>query len=245
MAADGAAAELDEWVLPRSGSVPALTFIGPAGSREFQQERQQQLAAEPGSGSAVRAVPAGCNGGLLLVFPGGGYRKVEVEKEGCALGRHYAAKGFVCCIADYQLAPFATLSVRAATAAPSLADAVAALEFVQSNTASGVGGIFQANRVALCGFSAGGHLSLCLLRELARQQPEPEPEPEPERQTAAAAAGSRPPVAALMLVYPTIRNPCCWCIMGGLWVLPGSIGEGWAAEGEHVSPKRPPEMIIN
>ena len=127
----------------------------------------------------------------------------------------------------------------AATAAPSLADAVAALAFVQGDPASGVGRLFEANKVALCGFSAGGHLALILLRELARQgagqqgaaalQPAAEPEPEPEPEPTPAA----PPVAALLLVYPTIRNPCCWCIAGGLWILPGAIGSSWAAEGEH------------
>ena len=198
---------LDEWAVPRNGAVPSLTFVAPAGCREAQEQ--------PNSSTT----PPATNGGLLLIFPGGGYRKVELEKEGCATARIFAAKGFVCCVADYQLSPFGTLSVRAATAAPSLADAIAALEFVQGNPASGVGRLYEASKVALCGFSAGGHLALLLLRELGRratgQQPgagAPEPEPEPELTTPSA-----PPVAALLLVYPTIRNPCCWCIAGGLW----------------------------
>lgn len=220
---DDSASELDEWVLPRCGSVPPLVFIGPTGSR-------QRGESEPSGATPVHQ----CNGGLLLIFPGGGYRKVEVEKEGRATARHFAAQGFVCCVADYQLAPFATFSVRAATAEPSLADAIAALEFVQTDPASGVGKIFQASRIALMGFSAGGHLSLCLLREVARAAARPEPEPEAEP-TTKPGLQSRPPVAALMLVYPTIRNPCCWCIAGGLWILPGSIGAGWPANAEHVS----------
>ena len=112
---------------------------------------------------------------------------------------------------------------------------MAALAFVQSDAASGVGRLYDASNVSLCGFSAGGHLSLCLLRELKRQRsgaaglsPEPESMPGP-----GAAAALAPPVAALLLVYPTIRNPCCWCMAGGLWVLPGCIGSSWAAEGEH------------
>ena len=42
-----------------------------------------------------------------------------------------------------------------------------------------------------------------------------------------------PPVAGVLLVYPTLRNPCCWCVTGALWVLPADIGRGWAHEGEH------------
>ena len=233
---DDSASELDEWVLPRCGSVPPLVFIGPVGSRQGCQETRSQPTA------GATASPAGahdCNGGLLLIFPGGGYRKVEMEKEGRAVARHFASQGFVCCVVDYQLAPFATFSVRAATAQPSLADAVAALAFVQTDTASGVGKVFQANRIALMGFSAGGHLSLCLLREVARAAAGPKPgelgpEPEPEP-TAKPGLQVRPPVAALLLVYPTIRNPSCWCIAGGLWILPGSIGANWPANAEHVS----------
>jgi hypothetical protein len=90
--------------------------------------------------------------------------------------------------------------------------------------------------VLCCGLSTC-HLSLCLLREVARAAagPDPgEPEPEPEP-TAKPGLQVRPPVAALLLVYPTIRNPSCWCIAGGLWVLPGSIGANWPANAEHVS----------
>lgn len=221
---------MDEWQLPRTGPVPPLVFIAPAGSREVLEAD----VAEPNE--LPRKIHTNCNGGLVLILPGGGYRKVEVEKEGRAIGRHFASQGFVCCVVDYQLGPFASFSMRASTAEPSLADAVAALEFVQTEPRSGAGTLFEASRVALCGFSAGGHLSLCLLREIARAEsqvksgcePEPEPEPSPTPHP-------RPPVAALMLVYPTIRNPCCWCIAGGLWILPGYIGASWPAEAEHVS----------
>ncbi len=225
MAGGGEDELVDEWVLPRCGSVPPLVFIGPAGSREGLHQIGE---SEPSEATPVQK----CNGGLVLIFPGGGYRKVEVEREGRVVGRHFASQGFVCCVVDYQLAPFATLSVRAASAEPSLEDAVAALEFLQTDPASGVGKIYQASRVCLMGFSAGGHLSLCLLREVARAADRPKPEPEP---VAKPGLQSRPPVAALLLVYPTIRNPCCWCIAGGLWILPGSIGAGWPANAEHVS----------
>lgn len=223
---DAALQELDEWLLPRCGSTPPLVFIGPTGTRQ---------AIQPCETGGVRATPTQiCNGALLLIFPGGGYRKVEVEKEGRAVARHFALQGFVCCIVDYQLAQFGRFSVRAGTAQPSLADAMGALDFVQTDPASGVGKIFQMDRIALMGFSAGGHLSLCLLREVARAEARRQLEVKPET-AKKVKQQTRDPVAALLLVYPTIRNPCCWCIAGGLWILPGSIGSDWPASNEHVS----------
>ena len=73
----------------------------------------------------------------------------------------------------------------------------------------------------------GGHLAMSLLvAERRREQ---------EAAATTTAVQRKPPakVAALVLVYPTIRNPCCWCIVGGLWVGPACVGHGWAAAGEH------------
>jgi acetyl esterase/lipase len=158
------------------------------------------------------------HGASLLIFPGGGYRKVELEWEGMEAARFFAEVGFVVFVVDYQLGPIPLGSMRAGSVEPSLDDAMRALHFVRSQTATADGqfGDLDPARIAVMGFSAGGHLSCCLLHSDAEDK-----------------GAQYPPVAAAVLVYPTLRNPCCWCIVGGLWVAPAGWGSCWAHEGQH------------
>merc|ERR1739844_377431 len=59
------------------------------------------------------------------------------------------------------------------------------------------------NRLGVLGFSAGGHLATCICRAIAEKEPNLLNEPI-----------SMP--KAIILAYPSARNPCCPCIGGGV-----------------------------
>jgi dienelactone hydrolase len=83
----------------------------------------------------------------------------------------------------------------ARTLDPSLEDARAALAFVRS----GVLRRADPARIILVGVGAGADLALALLDDDADGRP-------------------GPPVAALVAVDPTMRNPRCWCGLTPAWV---------------------------
>lgn len=69
------------------------------------------------------------------------------------------------------------------------------------------GGNLDLTSISLIGFSAGGHLSLCLCEHDKKHNK------------------TYPPIHATLLVYPTLRSPTCWCIAGGLWIVPSLFGK--------------------
>ena len=166
----------------------------------------------------------------LIVFPGGGYRKVCVDHEGKAVARYFAEVGMTVFVVDYALAPRPLWGFRAESVEVSLSDAIAALHFVRTADKHRFGPLDPA-RISLIGFSAGAHLSLCLLKYDADQSSRCSDRDDVTNELKTIEAETRkPPVRTLVLVYPTLRNPCCWCIVGGLWVAPAGIGRGWAAD---------------
>ena len=100
--------------------------------------------------------PARSNGGAALIFPGGGYRWVVVDKEGYELARCFAARGITAFVLFYQLP---AEGWRSGPDTP-LIDAQRAIRLIR-NRASAYG--IDPERVTTIGFSAGGHVCASLL----------------------------------------------------------------------------------
>ena len=101
------------------------------------------------------AVGAKPNGAAMLLFPGGGYLRVAIGHEGYAIARRFAQAGYICFILLYRL----PADGWAAGPQAPLQDAQRALRMVRGLAAREK---FDAGRVGVMGFSAGGHLAAWL-----------------------------------------------------------------------------------
>ena len=115
----------------------------------------------------------------VLIFPGGGYHHVSVQKEGEAVAGAFNREGLNAFVLDYRVAPYTGRDI--------LCDAVCALRQVREFPDIGP-------KLALMGFSAGGHLAL-MTAEYGKDFPNV------SRETAGP--------DALVLCYPvvTLRDP--------------------------------------
>ena len=132
--------------------------------------------------------PARPNGAAILVLPGGGYVRVAIDKEGFETARRWAAAGITAFVLRYRL----PAEGWADPADTPLQDAQRALRLIRANAAAyGV----DPGRIAVMGFSAGGHLgaSLCTRFDARVYAPV----------DAADAASARPDLA--MLGYPVMQ----------------------------------------
>jgi acetyl esterase/lipase len=100
------------------------------------------------------------SGAAALIFPGGGYRWVVVDKEGYELARWLAARGLTAFVLFYRLPGEGW---RSGPDAP-LADAQRALRLIRSRSSQYA---LDPSRVTTIGFSAGGHLCASLLTRFA------------------------------------------------------------------------------
>lgn len=100
------------------------------------------------------------NGAAVLLFPGGGYQHVVVDKEGYEMARWLAARGFTALVLFYRLPGEGW----AAGPDVALADAQRAMRLVR-HRASEFGLVPE--RLAVMGFSAGGHLCADLAARFA------------------------------------------------------------------------------
>lgn len=89
----------------------------------------------------------------LIVCPGGGYAGLAIDKEGYAMGRYFAEKGFVVAVLKYRLPDVA---VTGDGLPLSQQDALEAVRVVREK-AKGWG--VDPKRVGILGCSAGGHLA--------------------------------------------------------------------------------------
>lgn len=99
--------------------------------------------------------PAKPNGAAVMLIPGGGYERVVTDKEGFETARWLADKGYTCFVLLYRLPGD---HWGAGPDAP-LQDAQRGLRLVRSKAAAMK---FDPARVAIMGFSAGGHLAASL-----------------------------------------------------------------------------------
>jgi acetyl esterase/lipase len=100
--------------------------------------------------------PARPNGAAVLIIPGGSYARVVVDKEGFESARWLAARGVTAYVLFYRLA-FDHWTTGAET---SIADARQAMRLVRARTPA-------PGKVAILGFSAGGHVAADLVARFA------------------------------------------------------------------------------
>jgi len=99
--------------------------------------------------------PAKPNGAAILLIPGGGYSRVAIGHEGYNIARRFAEAGYVCFSLLYRL----PADGWAAGAEAPLQDAQRALRLIRALAPREK---FDANRIGVIGFSAGGHLAAWL-----------------------------------------------------------------------------------
>ena len=104
--------------------------------------------------------PRRANGAAVLITPGGGYKRVVIDKEGYEMGRWLAARGFTVFVLFYRLPGEGW----AAGPNVALSDAQRAMRVIRSR--SGDYGV-DPERIAAMGFSAGGHLCADLATRFA------------------------------------------------------------------------------
>jgi acetyl esterase/lipase len=131
--------------------------------------------------------PANPNGASLLVFPGGGYVRMAMDKEGYEIGRLLAARGITVFVLFYRL-PGEGWANRADVP---LQDAQRAMRLIRSR-ASRYG--LDPARVGAMGFSAGGHLCADLVARFGTKTYDPV--------DAADTLSARPMIAAP--IYPVV-----------------------------------------
>ncbi|MEH0197828.1 alpha/beta hydrolase [Caulobacter sp. CCNWLY153] len=127
------------------------------------------------------------NGAAVILIPGGGYERVVMDKEGFETAQWLADRGYTCFVLLYRLPGDGW---GAGPDAP-LQDAQRALRLVRS-WAPGMK--FAQNRIAIMGFSAGGHLAASLTTRFEAQVY--------DRVDAADDLSARPDLSAL--IYPVI-----------------------------------------
>lgn len=101
------------------------------------------------------AVGARPNGAAMMLIPGGGYLRVAIGHEGYSIARRFAQAGYVCFVLLYRPPGDGW----AAGAEAPLQDAQRALRLVRSLAPREK---FDAGRIGVLGFSAGGHLAAWL-----------------------------------------------------------------------------------
>lgn len=106
------------------------------------------------------------NGAAVLLTPGGGYRHVVVDKEGYEFARWLAARGFTAFVLFYRLPGDGW----AAGPNVALSDAQRAMRLIRHRSADFA---IEPERVAVMGFSAGGHVCADLATRFAARTYEP------------------------------------------------------------------------
>ena len=102
-----------------------------------------------------RDVGAKPNGAAILLIPGGGYTRVAIGHEGYNIARRFAQAGYTCYALLYRL----SADGWTAGAEAPLQDAQRALRIVHALAPREK---YDANRIGVMGFSAGGHLAAWL-----------------------------------------------------------------------------------
>ena len=85
----------------------------------------------------------------VVIFPGGGYFQLSEESEGTAVAEAYNEQGFNAFVVCYRYEPY--------DGRATLADGQRAIQYVRYHAETfGI----DPDKIAVCGFSAGGHLSV-------------------------------------------------------------------------------------
>jgi acetyl esterase/lipase len=119
--------------------------------------------------------PTGKNTGVaVMVFPGGGYRKLAIELEGTDMCDWLVARGITCVLLKYRVpasGPYWDSKCKCHVTPPSplaLQDAQRALGLVRYHAAEWH---IDPHKVGVLGFSAGGHLTAAISTHFERAYP--------------------------------------------------------------------------
>jgi len=176
--------------------------------------------------------PEHSNGHALLVMPGGAYWFVSVANEGVDLARRMNALGYTVFVLTYRL-PGEGWKKRSDVP---LQDAQRAMRVIRAN-ASAYG--YQADKVSVLGFSAGGHLAATLATQHAEHCY--------DAVDAVDTLSARPMAAGL--VYPVVTMDARWTHAKSRELLLGDAPS--AAEVErrsaerHVDANTPPTFLVH
>lgn len=172
------------------------------------------------------------NGAAVLLFPGGGYHHVVVDKEGYEMARWLAARGFSAFVLFYRLPGEGW----AAGPDVALADAQRAVRVLRAR-ASEFG--FAPERLATMGFSAGGHLCADLSARFATRVHGAIDEVD--------TISARPFCAAT--IYPVVSMHAGIAHVGSRKLLVGAdAGEALEAAhspDQHITEQAPPHFIVH
>lgn len=105
----------------------------------------------PGGGRQATIQAYLCPGSraCVVIFPGGGYFQLSEQSEGTRIAEAYNARGVSAFVACYRYEPYDGRAI--------LADGQRAVQYVRYHAEEcGIDG----DKIAVCGFSAGGHLAL-------------------------------------------------------------------------------------
>jgi acetyl esterase/lipase len=97
----------------------------------------------------------------IVIFPGGGFERIVIDKEGIDVARWYNKHGITCIIVKYRTFEGGSSSRYQAV----YADAQRALRIVRSNAAEWS---IDPDKIGIMGFSAGGWLSRMLLLDYSQ-----------------------------------------------------------------------------
>lgn len=183
--------------VPSSEIVPlwpnGLPEAIPPGLKELTTERSTDRAIND---RAIKGVtvprlelvrPALPNGASIIIMPGGGYRHMAWDKEGAEISRWFAARG----VTGFSLAYRLPHDGWAGGPDTPLADAQRAVRMVRAHSKEWG---LDPQRIAVMGFSAGGHLCANLAAQFNRKTYAP--------RDAMDAVSARPDLAAP--IYPGI-----------------------------------------
>lgn len=115
---------------------------------EVEQEPHRIARTQEAVLYLFKADPQKATGQAVVLCPGGGYVRLAMDHEGFLMGQWLASQGITAAVLKYRM-PNSHPDVP-------LEDAVEALRTMQQH-ASEWG--FEADKVGICGFSAGGHLA--------------------------------------------------------------------------------------
>jgi len=171
--------------VPGSGATPSLTER--AADQSHDPAKPDRFITGVSQPRLIVHRPARPNGAAVLLMPGGGYGFLSYDNEGVSQARWLNALGITAFILLYRL-PSEGWADRAVVP---LQDAQRAMRLIRSNAQRFA---IQPDRVAVLGFSAGGHLAGSLATRHA--------EPVYAAMDAADALPARPDLAGLL--YPVV-----------------------------------------
>lgn len=211
-----------------SGAPPATGFVSKSTSSQLRPGLLWNIATPELKVFRPRAP----NGRALLTIPGGGYIAVSVLNEGLEVAQRMTAAGYTVFVLVYRL-PAEGWSGRADVP---LQDAQRAMRVIRSR--AGLYG-FDQKKVALVGFSAGGHLGASLATGYAEEVYAPRDQVDQ--------LDARPLAAGL--IYPVIALDGPYAHRGSAALLlgPNPSSELFARRNpaKHVTPNTPPVFLVH